>query len=125
MNQRHVLVVGGGDSALEAAATLAEETDANVTLAYRSAAFSRAKKKNLERVAALKSSDRLRVYMETDVVRIEEDCVILKRGDQTGKLPNDAVIICAGGVLPTQFLKDIGIEIEVKRGERAMASAEP
>lgn len=111
-----VLVIGGGDSALEAAATLAEETDADVVLAYRGAAFARAKPKNRARVEAATAGGRLRVMLDTDVARIDADSVLLSRGAETLRLGNDAVIICAGGVLPTDFLRAAGVEIEVRRG---------
>jgi len=111
-----VLVVGGGDSALEAAATLAEETDAAVTLIHRGPAFVRAKPKNRDRVAAAQESGRLKVHMETEVAAIEPDSVVLTRGGRKGRIGNDAVIVCLGGVLPTPFLKEIGVEIETRYG---------
>lgn len=113
---RDVLVVGGGDSALEAAATLVEETDARVTLAYRSAAFARAKPKNRARVEAARGTGRLRLQMNTEVRRIAAGEVQLDCAGAGIRLPNDAVIICAGGVLPTDFLRAAGVEIEVRRG---------
>ena len=54
---QHVLVVGGGDSALEAATTIAEEPGTTVTLSYRSDAFSRAKPKNRKPLKTLKAGD--------------------------------------------------------------------
>jgi len=113
---RDVLVVGGGDSALEAAATLAEETDARVTLAYRGGAFSRAKSKNRSRVEAAHAAGRLDLRMETEVRRIDPHAVELERDGQIVRLPNDTVIICAGGVLPTDFLRSVGVDIEIRRG---------
>lgn len=113
---QRVLVVGGGDSALEAAATLAEETDAQVVLAYRGQAFARAKTKNRDRVQAAEANGRLRVLLETDVARIEPDAVVLNRAGRSARLANDAVIICAGGVLPTSFLREAGVEIETRHG---------
>ena len=113
---RDVLVVGGGDSALEAAATLAEETDARVTLAYRGAGFARAKAKNRARVQAAHAAGRLGLHLETEVRSIAPKAVDLEQAGQTVRLPNDAVIVCAGGVLPTEFLRSAGVEIEVRRG---------
>lgn len=111
-----VLVVGGGDSALEAAATLAEETDARVTLAYRGAGFARAKAKNRSRVEAAHASGRLGLQLETEILRIDPLLVALQRAGQTVRLPNDAVIVCAGGVLPTEFLRSAGVTLDVRHG---------
>lgn len=113
---RDVLVVGGGDSALEAAATLAEETDARVTLAYRGAGFARAKAKNRARVEAAHAAGRLAVKLEAEVRRIAPEAVDLEQAGMPVRLPNDSVIICAGGVLPTAFLRSAGVEIEVRHG---------
>lgn len=112
----HVLVVGGGDSALEAAASIAEEGGTTVTLSYRSAAFSRAKLKNRIRVDAAKRAGRLKVLLQSEVVCIGSDRVELRHEGRGAVLPNHDVIVCAGGILPTDFLKRIGIGIEVKHG---------
>ncbi len=113
---KHVLVVGGGDSALEAATSIASESDTTVSLSYRSEAFSRAKEKNREKVKAAVDTGRLSLYMKSNVLRITEDKVILSQEGEKHEIKNDAVIICAGGILPTQFLKDCGIEVETKFG---------
>ena len=113
---QHVLVVGGGDSALEAAHTIAEQPGTKVSISYRSEAFSRAKPKNRDKVAELVASGKMRAFMSSNVVEIREDSVILETGQGKGKLPNDAVIICAGGILPTGFLKEVGIDVETKYG---------
>jgi thioredoxin reductase len=113
---QRVLVVGGGDSALEAATSIAEQDGAEVILSYRSEAFSRAKEKNRQKVAAAEATGRLQVYFKSNVKCIEEKTVQLDTGDDVLSLPNDAVIISAGGVLPTAFLKKTGIEVETKHG---------
>jgi thioredoxin reductase len=113
---RQVLVVGGGDSALEAAHSIAEQPGAAVTLSYRSAAFSRAKPKNRDKVEALSAAGRLRVLLSSSVTEIGESTVTIDTGDGALTIPNDAVIVCAGGILPTGFLKDIGIAVETKYG---------
>lgn len=112
----HVLVVGGGDSALEAAASIAEEPGTTVTLSYRSGAFSRAKPKNRDRVQGMSDSGTLNVMFNSNVVRISEKEVEIVTGDATETLPNDAVIVSAGGILPSAFLKTIGIHVETKWG---------
>lgn len=113
---QNVLVVGGGDSALEAAASIAEQPGTRVTLSYRSEAFSRAKEKNRERIAAAERSEQLRVIFKSNVLEIRPDCVILDREGERIELANDAVIVSAGGDLPTPFLKKIGIQVDTKHG---------
>ena len=112
----HVLIVGGGDSALEAATSIAEEPGTTVTLSYRSGAFSRAKPKNRDKVEAARSAGRLRVLLNSNVKEIRQDAAVIAVGEKVGKLKNDAVIISAGGILPTAFLKKIGINVETKWG---------
>lgn len=113
---QHVLVVGGGDSALEAAHTIAEEPGTTVTLSYRSEAFSRAKLANRQKVEQLAGQGRLRVLMSSNVREIREDAVVIEYEGKPYLLPNQAVIVCAGGILPTGFLKSIGVEVETKFG---------
>ena len=113
---QRVLVVGGGDSALEAALSIAEEEGTDVTLSYRSAAFSRAKPKNRDKVAAAEAAGRLRVLFKSNVKEIRADEVDIDQEGTLHRLGNDAVIVCAGGILPTPFLKSIGIEVETKHG---------
>jgi thioredoxin reductase len=112
-----VLVVGGGDSALEAAIALANTPQTRVTLSYRSAGFSRVKGKNRDALGALQAQGRLQVLLQSQVLSISERAVLLSRkGDAELTLDNDAVIVCAGGVLPTPLLKEIGIRFETKHG---------
>jgi thioredoxin reductase (NADPH) len=113
---QHVLVVGGGDSALEAAHTIAEQPGSTVTLSYRSDAFSRAKAANRNKVEALAAERRMRVLMSSNVREIHADAVDIEYNGKLYKLPNEAVIVCAGGILPTGFLKSIGVEVETKYG---------
>jgi len=113
---RHVLVVGGGDSALEAATSIADEPDTTVTLSYRAEAFSRCKEKNRRKVQEAEASGRLKVLLQSQVKEITDKGVSLSHKDQQVDMPNDAVIVCAGGILPTAFLKSIGIDVETKFG---------
>jgi len=112
----HVLVVGGGDSALEAATSIAEEPGTSVTLSYRSPSFSRAKLKNRQHVERLQEGGRLNVMLSSNVKSIQSDHVDVDCQGQRYSLQNDAVIVCAGGILPTGFLKKSGIEVETKHG---------
>jgi len=110
-----VLVVGGGDSALEAAASLAE-AGATVALSYRGEAFQRAKTRNRERVKAAVGKGSLRLLLKSEVKAITEDRVAIVQDGKGLHLPNDAVIVNAGGILPTEFLKKVGIHVETKWG---------
>ncbi len=112
----HVLVVGGGDSALEAAHSIAEVQGSTVTLSYRSPAFTRAKPANKDKIESLRAAGRLRVLTSSNVREIGPDSVTLETDDDVVKIDNDAVIVCAGGILPTGFLKEVGIEVETKYG---------
>ena len=111
-----VLVVGGGDSALEAACSIAELGQCRVSLSYRNDSFNRAKQKNRERVARLVAENKLTLYLSSQVKKITSDQVELSYQDENIQLVNSVVIICAGGVLPTPFLKKIGIEVSTKYG---------
>jgi thioredoxin reductase/Pyruvate/2-oxoacid:ferredoxin oxidoreductase delta subunit len=111
-----VLVVGGGDSALEAAASIAEVLGAHVTLSYRGDAFGRAKPKNRQRVNAAQQAGTLNVVLKSKVREINPDLVILEQGGRSVTVPNASVIVSAGGVLPNDFLKSAGIEVATKYG---------
>ena len=113
---QHVLVVGGGDSALEAAVSISEEQGTTVAISYRSEAFSRAKEKNRIKIADAEKAGRLRVLMKSNVKHIEQDKVVIKTDDEEICIENDAIIVCAGGILPTPFLKSIGITVDTKFG---------
>ena len=114
--QQHVLVVGGGDSALEAALACADEPGTSVALSYRSEAFARVKEKNRKRLEEAEKTGRVQVLLKSNVKQIEAGKVILDHDGKRIELRNDAVIVSAGGVLPTPFLKEIGILVETKYG---------
>ncbi len=112
----HVLVVGGGDSALEAAIAIAEQPGTTVTLSYRSDAFGRGKQKNRDRLQALQDKKRIKVLLKSTVKRVDKEKVALNFDGKEIILPNDGIIVCAGGILPTPFLKEIGVMVETKFG---------
>ncbi len=114
---QRVLVVGGGDSALEAATSIAEEPETSVAIAYRSGAFGRAKEKNREKIEEAEAAGRLKVFFKSNVKAITATHIQLDRDGNLMDMENDAVIICAGGVLPTPFLKKTGITVETKHGK--------
>jgi thioredoxin reductase len=112
----HVTVVGGGDSALEAAIAIAEQPGTTVTLSYRSDAFGRGKPKNRERLKEMTEKGRIDVRLKSNVKLVEKDKLVLEQDGKTFDIPNDAIIVCAGGILPTPFLKEIGVMVETKFG---------
>lgn len=113
----HVLVVGGGDSALEAAISIAEEAGSTVTLSYRSEAFGRVKEKNRILLQEAEAAKKLTVMLKSTVKEIGEETVTMDWDGETVTIPNQAVIVCAGGILPTPFLKEIGILVETHTGQ--------
>jgi thioredoxin reductase len=113
---QQVLVVGGGDSALEAAASVAESGSGGVVLSYRGDAFDRAKARNRERVQVAANSGVLRVLLKSNVKQIDREQVAIEHAGQMLNVRNDAVIVSAGGVLPSDFLRRVGISVETKYG---------
>ena len=113
---QQVVVVGGGDSALEAAASIAELGDTSVILSYRGEAFQRAKQKNRQRVDEASAKGQLKVLLNSQIREIRPDEVLMKQSGQELKVANDAVIVSAGGILPNDFLRSIGIRVETKYG---------
>jgi len=113
---QQVVVVGGGDSALEAAASIAELGDTSVILSYRGEAFQRAKQKNRQRVDEASAKGQLKVLLNSQIREIRPDEVLMKQSGQELTVANDAVIVSAGGILPNDFLRSIGIRVETKYG---------
>lgn len=111
-----VLVVGGGDSALEAAVALSEQPGTQVILSYRSEAFSRVKPKNSGLLDAAQKAGRIQVMLNSGVLEIRAKDVVIEANSQIKAYKNDAVIVCAGGLLPTPLLQKIGIRFESKFG---------
>lgn len=116
---RDILVVGGGDSAVEAALLLCERN--RVTLAYRGEAFSRIKSANGKKISDATGSGRVTVWFSTNPVKIEPETVTLETANGEQKtIGNDLVYIFAGGELPTQLLQKTGIMISRKFGEAVL-----
>ncbi|MGA8050179.1 MAG: NAD(P)-binding domain-containing protein [Burkholderiales bacterium] len=113
---QRVVVVGGGDSALEAALDVCAEPGTNVVLSYRGAAFNRVKIKNRKRLDEAVAENRLALLLESQITDIRSDRVRIRTGRTEKEMPNDAVIVCAGGDLPTPFLKKIGVMVETRYG---------
>ena len=110
---KKILVVGGGDSAIEAALTLIENND--VLISYRKDVFWRIKSKNRILLKEALKAGRLKVIYNSNLIKIETKKVHLKRDEEeTRILDNDLVYIFAGGEMPMQFLKKTGVVV-VKR----------
>lgn len=114
---KNILVVGGGDSAVESAMLLMEKN--RVTLSYRKETFARIKPKNRENIDRAIENKDLDVIYNSNVLEIREKDVKLGFNESAEEktLENDLVYIFAGGELPIQFLKNAGIEVEKKFGK--------
>jgi putative YpdA family bacillithiol system oxidoreductase len=106
---KRILVVGGGDSAIEAAMGLGHQVGNEVTLSYRKEAFSRIKERNALRIQESIRKGKVRVIFNSIPVEFKQNSVILEVSGKTQELPNDYVWIFAGGEPPTAFLKKIGV----------------
>jgi thioredoxin reductase (NADPH) len=106
---KNILVVGGGDSAVEAAMGLAHQRGNKVTLSYRQERFSRIKERNSQRIEECRRSAKVNVMFNSNPVEFREKSVTLEVKGAKQEIANDLVWIFAGGVPPTDFLKKIGI----------------
>jgi thioredoxin reductase (NADPH) len=106
---KRILVVGGGDSAIEAAMGLAHQVGNQVTLSYRKEAFSRIKERNSQRIQECLRKGKLQVIFNSVPVEFRQDAVVLEVQGKLQQFPNDYVWIFAGGEPPTAFLKRIGL----------------
>lgn len=120
INNQNILVVGGGDSAIEAALSLIESKN-NVTLSYRSEAFARIKPKNLEKITSADKLGKINLIFNSTVKEINDKTVILNTQNGENEIENDLVYIFAGGELPTSFLEKTGIKITKKFGETILS----
>ena len=114
---KKVLVVGGGDSALEIAQMVAAEAGTEVSISYRSPAFGRAKQRNKDNIEKLIADGRVNALMSSNVLSIHPDKVVLDVAGERTEIANDYVVINVGGVLPTEFLKSLGVSIQRHVGQ--------
>src|SRR5690242_4827202 len=106
---KKILVVGGGDSAVEAAMGLAHQAGNTVTLSYRKEGFSRIKERNAQRVEKAMKSGKLNVLFNSVPVKFKPESVVVDVQGIRQEIPNDFVWIFAGGTPPNAFLKKIGV----------------
>lgn len=111
---KEVLVVGGGDSAVEAAMGLAHQVGNQVTLSYRKEAFSRIKERNAQRIADCIRKGKVNVVFNSNPVEFKPNSVVLDVAGKLREIPNDFVWIFAGGEPPTAFLQKIGVAIGMR-----------
>jgi len=115
----NALVVGGGDSAVEAAIGLGEQPGNLVTLSYRKSEFNRIKARNEKHLNEAVQAGRVQLLTLSEVVKFGEGYVDLRVGDQPHpiRLPNEAAFIMAGGVPPFRLLQDSGVSFDPKDRE--------
>jgi thioredoxin reductase (NADPH) len=112
---KKIVVVGGGDSAVESAMLLMDQNE--VILSYRQDAFARLKVKNRELIQKAIESGQIKALFSSNLLEIEPEHIQIKTSDgSVQRLENDLVYIFAGGELPTQFLEKAGIEITKRFG---------
>jgi thioredoxin reductase (NADPH) len=105
-----LLVVGGGDSAVEAAIALALQKTNRVTLSYRQSEFSKIKERNAHHLREQVRSKRLTLVMNSVVQEIQKHHVVLATAEGKIELKNEYVFVCAGGEMPFAQLTSMGIQ---------------
>src|SRR6195256_1456902 len=111
---KKILVVGGGDSAVEAAMGLGHQVGNQVTLSYRKEAFSRLKERNVQHIDECIRTGKVKVLFNSAPVEFKPDSVLLDVQGTVQSIPNDFVWIFAGGTPPNAFLKKIGLEFGIR-----------
>jgi len=114
-SHQNILVVGGGDSAVEAAVGLARQKGNKVTISYRKPIFFRIKKKNEKNLNELLKQKKIKAFFESNVLEIDEKSVQLQTKEQILEIPNDYVFVFAGGIPPFKMLQDMGISFGGKK----------
>lgn len=115
IQNKKIVVVGGGDSAVESAMLLMDNNE--VTLSYRKDQFARIKPKNKEKIQEAIDTKKISIIFNSNLKEIREnEVIIIDESKQELALSNDLVYIFAGGELPTKFLQNAGIQIEKRFG---------
>jgi putative YpdA family bacillithiol system oxidoreductase len=107
-----VLVVGGGDSAVEAAIALASQPGSFVTLSYRKGEFTRIKDRNETNIKEAVRKGTVRIVFNSNITEIREESFLLQSEAGVEEIENDAVFVFVGGELPYEFLKKAGVELQ-------------
>ncbi len=116
---QHVMVVGGGNAAVESVFALLDQGEcASVSISYRKGTFARCRKSNRNRIDEEIRSGAVRAFLSSEVQMIgERELVMRDSSGQDSVIQNDAVIVQIGGTAPTALLRDIGIQIVTKYAE--------
>lgn len=112
-----VAVVGGGDSAVEAALALAAQPGTHVTLVHRGADFGRCKPDNQRALDAARADDRLTVWLRSEVRSVTRDRLELTSPGGAAVVSASLVVCCLGAELPSRWLRGLGIALRELRGE--------
>lgn len=125
---RHILVVGSGDSAVEAAIALGEQEGNTVTIAARSRDLPRIKAKNQARLSRSAQEKRVRIVMDAGVERVDPATVTLRQtvdgAEQSTTIPNDDLFVCIGGDPPFELLRRAGVSFDPKLRPKPAAQAD-
>jgi len=113
---QNIVVVGGGDSAIEAAIALGSQPENNVILSYRGEAFSRIKPMNKERLDGMVAKKCVTIILQSNIREIGEKDIKISTPEEIVEVSNDYAYIFAGGELPNEFLNKIGVQIEKRFG---------
>lgn len=116
-HHKQILVVGGGDSAVEASVALSGQPGNKVYLSYRGDKIFRIKEGNRERLERASDEGKVIMLLNSNVTEILPDKVKLDQSGTEVTIQNDQVFVLIGGELPTEFLKSVGIMFERKFGE--------
>jgi thioredoxin reductase len=111
MRNKRVLIVGGGDSAVEGAMSLADVPGTTVTISYRKDSFGRIKPRNKTRLDAYERDGKVKVILESEVKMILAGEVLLTTKNGMRSVPNDVVFAMLGAEPPTKFFEKIGIKV--------------
>lgn len=122
---QRVLVVGGGNSAVESALMLADTEGTTVTLSYRGAAFRRVAPETRARLEGAVAAGRVHLLLESNVARIDFSVAHLTAPEGEVEVPVDGVIVQIGGTLPTAFLQKVGILVDTHHGRRVVRGGTP
>jgi len=113
----NITVVGGGNSAVEAALSLAEQPSNTVRISYRKEKFFRIKPQNYDRIEKAVDEGKIKVIYNSNVLKNDEHQILVEeKGKDAYSLPNDFLFIFIGGTLPMNLLGELGVQIDTKFG---------